>query len=311
MITKIDLNAEKHWFLDCWNKEFSENFPISNRVFTEKINVNDNIVASVGYGFLIDNCIFGLLVLKYYLKKQKSNFAYISLIYVLPTKRNQGIGQALLDFGIAFGKNNGYSKLYVGSDPLSLFSGVFIDHNESTHEFFLKRGFTKFYKNVNLICIQPPKEQLMNRNIRLITTDKEKQAVLSMVKKNFSIRWYQDIKKATPSEFVVAYDNEEVIGFVRISHLGFPTMANSLNLHLKYANLGGIGPLGIIPSYQKKGLGKQIVQFALQVLFQLGCKEVLVDWTGLIEFYQKCGFLTISEQYIIYQQELLLGGINK
>ena len=67
-------------------------------------------------------------------------------------------------------------------------------------------------------------------------------------------------------------------------------MSFSLTWRARFSNLGGIGPLGIDPNYRKKHLGYDIVSSAVNHLIDEGAEQIIVDWTGLLEFYRHMGF---------------------
>jgi ribosomal protein S18 acetylase RimI-like enzyme len=137
-----------------------------------------------------------------------------------------------------------------------------------------------------------------------LETAEEKQAALLLIKENFHSRWFDDVKDAEPKEFVGLFDSQEIIGFVRISHPDFRKLANSTNLYPRYRCLGGIGPLGIVSKWRGCGLGEFMVRYAVGELFEMGCSDVIVDWTGLIGFYKKCGFGEISDEFVLYELQL-------
>ncbi|HQC74643.1 MAG TPA: GNAT family N-acetyltransferase [Bacilli bacterium] len=306
MIKPVLASSVWAWLLKHWNEEFHNSFPLSQRLGNEKvIQANPNYQGDV-FTYELKGEVVGVLILKYYLRDDFPKNLYLSLLYVLPTKRHQGVGGQLLNFAIAYAKKHGFRKVITGSDPSCLFSGVFINHNPDVHAFFQKRHFTEVYKNMNLICVNKP-QTIHSKMIRIVASEAEKQAVLAMIKQHFSKRWWLDVRDAQWEELIMMQDQGQVIGFLRLSHESFKQLANSMNLHQKYQHLGGIGPLGIIPFYRGRGLGKQIVQWALNHLFQMGCSEVIVDWTGLVSFYQGCGFSHISQEYIIYQYETEVG----
>ncbi|MGD9604777.1 MAG: GNAT family N-acetyltransferase [Bacilli bacterium] len=302
MITSFDGSKIEHWFLEHWNREFDESFPISSRLWKQNIIEGSDTFKTFVFGYQKDNQTVGVLVLKHYWNVCMPSILYVSLIYVLPSFRKQTIGKALIEFAKTYALDHDFEKVVIGSDPGCLFSGVFVHNNQCVHDFFLRQGFSYVYKNMNLLCTKRPTSS-HDARFMVVKTDEEKQNVLQMIKQHFSKRWFLDVKDILLEELIIVKEQDTIIGFLRISHESFPKLANSLNLHLKYQHLGGIGPLGIVPFYQHQGLGKQMVQFAIQHLFDLGCLQVIVDWTGLTNFYNLCGFSQISQEYIIYQLE--------
>lgn len=307
MIQPFAFSLYQEWFLNRWNHEFRNDFPLSFRIIQEKIMESNDVCTTYCFGCFHHDVLLGIIVLKHFNDRDISSDLNISLIFVEQMHRNQGIGKSLIQHAIQFAHQHGFSKIIVGADYNCLFSGVFICHNRETHRFFLNNGFTKLYKNVNLIANKAPEVLLHQSKFHIVTQEQEKQAILTLIQNYFSKRWYLDVCNASPNELIACYD-ENLIGFLRMNHMGALRLSNSLNLHSKYENLGGIGPLGMIPSKQKMGYGKQMVRFALSQLFQMGCSDVIVDWTGLVDFYKSCGFHSVSQEYIIYQYNLFSGG---
>ena len=58
----------------------------------------------------------------------------------------------------------------------------------------------------------------------------------------------------------------------------------------RFDNLGGIGPLGVDKDYRKMHLGGDIIKAAQNYLVDYGVSDIIIDWTGLMELYQKYGF---------------------
>ena len=48
-----------------------------------------------------------------------------------------------------------------------------------------------------------------------------------------------------------------------------------------------------------QGLGKVLVENAVRLLFLRGADAVLVDWTDKTEFYRKCGFEEIADEFSV------------
>ncbi len=300
---RISIMASIEDILQNWNQEFSHSYPLTSRLLDEKIISSPHTVSSGSYSLYEADQYIGTIVLKYFAGNHDAynNLAYIAFLFVAKAFRNQGYGKALLEDILCIVRNARKKRLYCGTDFDCLFSGVFVDNNPKTHMFFQKRNFEHTGTNYNLIC---RKKQILDSDsviYRRMTCENEKQELLELIIGNFSYRWYYEVKQLSAEELVVAEIDERIIGFVRLSQPKFRKLGNSTNLYPLYNCLGGIGPLGVIPEHQKFGIGKNLVKYAVNVLFDMGCSEILVDWTGLIDFYKKCGFEEITNQFEIYQ----------
>lgn len=294
---KRDFRNTTNDFLKLWNQEFGKDYPLTERLFSERINNSSDIIEEASFAWYLQEELVGILVLK-----KGSDFdptvkelAFISLIYVNPKYRNQGIGSMLLAIASAEAKARDLKILVTGCDFDNLFSGVF---SKSAHSFFEEQGFILHEKNYNLVT--KTYEAFEDKRIKLGETEEEKQAVLDLIDKYFHKRWYQELKYCKPDDLVLAIFDEKIVGFARIATVETGKLPNSLTFYSRYQNLGGLGPLGITPDYQGQGLGKALVQNAVCFLMGRGASDVLVDWTNKISFYQKCGFKETVDEFSVY-----------
>ncbi len=84
---------------------------------------------------------------------------------------------------------------------------------------------------------------------------------------------------------LVATDGDKVIGHVLFS----PVTIGSGNTSFRAL---GLGPMAILPSYQKKGAGSQLVRAGLQECRRLGYEIVVV--LGHAAYYPRFGFIPAS-----------------
>jgi GNAT superfamily N-acetyltransferase len=305
MIKKSLLDSMKD-VINYWNKEYEFSYPLTKRIYEEKFLECEYTDFSGSYSLYNEYDYIGTIVLKIY-NGDDPRFienAYISFIYIQPKYRGQGYGTKLINDCVRKAKENKKHYLLTGTDFDNFLSGVFDLNNQITHQFFILNKFQQVGKNFNLIC---RKEQIIDNDeylYRVVKDEIERQNVLEFVKKNFALRWYNDIKNCLKEEFIVALEKNKIIGFVRISDPSYPKLFNSTLLYPLYKKLGGVGPLGIDQEKRGLGIGKRIVQHAINTLFTRGCSDIIVDWTGLIDFYKKCGFDEISNQYVVYKFNL-------
>ena len=60
----------------------------------------------------------------------------------------------------------------------------------------------------------------------------------------------------------------------------------------RFEKLIGLGPLGVNSQYRKQGIASNLIKIALKEAKMNNYSEALIDWTGLVAFYQKYGFET-------------------
>jgi putative acetyltransferase len=83
---------------------------------------------------------------------------------------------------------------------------------------------------------------------------------------------------------LVAGIDEKIVGHILFS-------AVSLAEH-PALNLMGLGPMAVLPEYQRQGVGSALVREGLQRCKQLGCQAVVV--VGHPEYYPRFGFVPAS-----------------
>jgi len=83
--------------------------------------------------------------------------------------------------------------------------------------------------------------------------------------------------------YVIVEENDEIIGMGA--------------LHIYSQNLAEIRSLAVSPNHQKKGIGKQIIQFLEKEAKHLGVKQLLT-LTYQKEFFEKLGFKEIPKEAV-------------
>jgi GNAT superfamily N-acetyltransferase len=56
---------------------------------------------------------------------------------------------------------------------------------------------------------------------------------------------------------------------------------------------GGLGPMGLAPDLRGRGLGVVLLDRAMVHLASLGVREMVIDWTILLDFYGRLGFVPL------------------
>jgi len=74
--------------------------------------------------------------------------------------------------------------------------------------------------------------------------------------------------------------------------------ANIVWKELLGADLGGLGAVGVAASERGRGIGIALVARASEVLRERGTGNCHIDWTGLLDFYGKLGYLPWRQYYM-------------
>lgn len=282
---------------DCfnlWNQEVGFLFPLADDVFIENV-VNYKEKKIIGaynnnelVGFMIGKK-FTLEILPTY-----KNLGFISLFYVVKSFRKQGIGSQLLTQIEDY--LNDKEIIHIGRDVNCFFPGLPCDFDNLTDNWLEKRGYNAGKYTHDLINRNSKKYNLRNTKYQFkVCTLLEKDQLIEFMKKEFDGRWYYEVydyfaNGGDGSEYVIALDGNKVIAFSRVNDRKFKQYKYNVTWYKCFSNLGGIGPLGVDKSYRGQNLGYDIVAYAINILKLRGINEIIIDWTGLIDFYQQFEF---------------------
>jgi hypothetical protein len=102
----------------------------------------------------------------------------------------------------------------------------------------------------------------------------EKKAVVDWVGKNFSSSWSSECDvsfSSVPPTCFIAIKNKEIIGFAC-----YDSTAR-----------GFFGPIGVIETERKSGVGKALLIRTLKQMFYDGYGYAVIGWVGPSEFFKK------------------------
>lgn len=291
-----DINEKE--LLDClklWNDEMGLIYPITQKAFYQNVidySEKDGLVA------YCDNQVKGFIFLKQFSDDKLvdyTNNLFISLFYVSKKYRRQGVGSTLFDFA---NKICGERDLIIGKDIYNFFPGVPTDFDNLTDVWLEKRGFTGHRYTHDLIARNPKSYEIKNKEVVYkYCEDEEKDKLIEFIKKNNWKRWALEVeeyfsnkKENDEKAYIIGLLYGEIISFVRVNTNEMNIVAYNVMWQNRFEKLGGIGPLGVDKEQRKSGLGKDMMSIAINDLLKKGCKELMIDWTGLMELYSKFNF---------------------
>ncbi|MET3698300.1 GNAT family acetyltransferase [Bacillus oleivorans] len=290
--------------LRLWNQEIGNQFPLRKELLRQNSFLDHNVTFGGSWIALNeDEKVIGFVIAKKWQEDldipMNPEVGWIQVLLVDSAYRNQGIGSKLLKKAEELLKNNGIKTLHLGRDPWHYFPGIPNEY-KVLKSWFEDRGYTYMGNEFDVICHYSDHESVPVPNFEdvafsLLCSD-EKTDLLDFLHRCFPGRWeYEAIhyfnKGGIGREFVVAKKNGKIIGFCRINDAKSPFIAQNVYWSpLFEEELGGIGPLGIDRNQRKNGYGLAIVQAAIHFLRQRDIKHIVIDWTGLVEFYGKLGF---------------------
>lgn len=286
-----------------WNEEVGYAYPISESIFMQNVINCQYLSKEASFAAYDHNELVGFVISKVWNDDERIpnyyDLSWINLFYVKRKYRRKGIGSQLLLFAETKLKQMGKKEIHLGKDIHNFFPGIPVDFNYITPNWFEKRGFEIGKCTHDLICkdFDKSKLQLNNANkfIFRFATIEDKDKLLQFFQKNFPGRWlYECLEYYRIGQFhddyLIVLDKENVIAFCRCSDQRTKPFPYHLTWYTRFEKLGALGPLGVDKDYRKLSLGGDIVKAGILSLLSRGQKEILIDWTSLLEFYGKYGF---------------------
>lgn len=288
-----------------WNKEIGHEFPMRETLF--KQNSFDDVNTCMKSSCLAlndQNKVVGFVIAKRWQESLdvpiSKTTGWIQVLLVNKEYGNQGLGTKLLAHAEAELSHCGIKDIWLGKDTYHYFPGIPTQYAE-VKNWFEKRGYE--YQSTEYDLIKKYGKdgteipEIEDVEFSLVTHE-DKDELLSFLKRCFPGRWeYEAIhyfeKGGTGREFVVLKKKGKIIGFCRINDPQSPFIAQNVYWSPLFDDdLGGAGPLGVDANERGQGYGLAIVEAGLAYLRQRDIKRIVIDWTGLVTFYNKLGYDT-------------------
>lgn len=303
--------------VELWNREIGIKFPMRRELFKQNSFKDENILPNASSIAVDDEGnVIGFLAAKAWQEKLPINMSretgWIQVLLVDSDHRSKGIGTALLNRVEQAFKNCNLKTIKLGSDPWHYFPGI-PEPYPDVKQWFERRGYHNDGNEYDLVCQYEDGEgeaapAIENATFSLVT-EEDQDKLIAFMHRCFPGRWeYEAIhyfkKGGTGREFVVLKKNNEIKGFCRINDNHSPFIAQNVYWAPLFPNeLGGLGPLGIDPAERGNGYGLAIVEAGIAFLRQRGLAQIVIDWTGLVDFYGKLGY-KVWKTYAKYSKSI-------
>ncbi|MBO1006026.1 GNAT family N-acetyltransferase [Pseudogracilibacillus auburnensis] len=315
-IVQLDVNRSDD-LIDLWNGEFSGEFPMRQELFLQNSFEDRNLFLP---GSLMatddDGRLIGYVICKRWQEEtafMSAHTGWIQVLLVDQAYRNKGVGSLLLDRAEKALKDSGVTDISLGADPFHYFPGIPTERKDAAAWFEgkgyepgrLEYDLLAEYRDTDVVNEWLPVPEI---EIALLQID-EKEEMLQFMHRVFPGRWeYETIhyfnRGGTGREFVVLKKAGKIIGYCRINDEHSPVIfSNTYWAPLFKETLGGIGSLGVDPDERGKGYGLLALQAGIATLRKRGINNIAIDWTGIVDFYGKMGYM-IWKEYQRYNKAL-------
>ncbi len=226
---------------------------------------------------------------------------WVSLLAVHPAYQRRGIGSALLARAEQYLRAQRRTVIALGGDPNHFLPGVPVDGGALA--FFRAAGYVFAADAYDLRralsgSAPTPGPSLPIAHGVTIRALRPADAppLLRFLDEVFPGRWRYTVGRVLErggsiGDVMGVVAGARVVGFAQLYHphsrwIG-PSVAWTWG---RDRPAGGIGPMGLAPSFRGRGLGLALLDQSVRHLAQLGVEEIIVDWTGLRDFYGRLGF---------------------
>jgi GNAT superfamily N-acetyltransferase len=293
-------DADLKQVLDLWNTFHPERYRIDMDIL--RINTVDSVTFDWGAS-VVDVDFEGIVRGFVSVKKPPATFHKVAdpdamhLSGIAFTEPSFGID--LLSEAKTILRQRGVTTLLFGMDSRHFWPGVPTDF-PMLNDFLTIEGFSLsgeyFDIERDLSDYQPPKPlPTEDVEFRVLTAD-DHASIVKFFEREFPGRWRYDIlwkieKEGHYEGLIGLIYKGEVHGFAAIQNkdtrfpIGGAVWRNSLG-----DDYGALGPIGLSQAVRGFGWGGALLSAGLLELKARGCRQTIIDWTTLGEFYGKHGF---------------------
>jgi predicted N-acetyltransferase YhbS len=224
---------------------------------------------------------------------------WISLMAVEPGFQRQGIGRQLLTLAETRLRNAGAKRIVLGGSFHHFLAGV---PDDAAKGFFANAGYTmgkavwdvrrRLQAEPALPDISGILTAAPDVAIRPVRPE-ETGDLLSFLGNAFPGRWHRDVawyleSGGSPAMILGLFADGQIAGF---AHLHPPGSPGTWRWAGAVPGVAALGPIGIDEGQRGRGLGLALLIQGLQALRVVGADETVIDWTDLLDFYGRCGFV--------------------
>ena len=194
--------------------------------------------------------------------------------------------------------NRGVTRLQFGQDSRHFFPGCPTDFPALT-SFLTVEGFAEGGESVDLerdltdfTNLFPMPEGDVFRTL----TEEDIPALIEFFDREFPHRWkYDNLSKIEiegPGCVFGLFHGPKIEGFALLQNGSHRAPIGGAVWHVSLGDKwGSLGPIGVSQSLRGRGSGIALLANALEHLRDTGVANCIIDWTGLVDFYGKVGFV--------------------
>ena len=231
---------------------------------------------------------------------------WLRLMAVLPSKRQQGIGQALLEAAETAARAAGEQTLRTLDQPGNyLAPGIHAQNGHALH-WLEKRGYARVGDNTNLITDVAANERVTSaafeQRRRKVSADyhifaagpSDLPSLCPAIASAFSAGWAFELANAVTRPPGAAHVARALDGewAAFAAHDG------------NNGGLGWFGPIGTFPAHRNRGLGAVLLLASLLDIARAGHEHATIAWIGPREFYERTTGVIGETRFVVLEKAL-------
>lgn len=239
-----------------------------------------------------------------------SNLGWIDAIAVAPDAQRRGYGSVLLAWAEGWLRAKGVHHIRLGGSLRPFTPGLPVALGASPHRFFTERGYsdTALEWDVARDLADYPEPPLPPGapTLRPVESKAEQHALFEFLVREFPDRWrfeceefFREGGRSSDWMLLWAADSDVPAGFCQITLEDSLRPIERFYPHRLPHPWGQFGPLGVAAAARGKGYGAAVVDGAARHLKHLGVCGCVIDWTSLVDFYGKFGFVPYRQYRVL------------
>jgi GNAT superfamily N-acetyltransferase len=271
-----------------WAATYAPEFEIDESIWTRNVVQHPTLVEV----FENDHAMAAIKSTRFEYGGDENRFHLAALAF-----DDRAAGEAILKQVTAWASSQAATvSLTFGQDSDHIWPGVPVDHSELS-ELLMGAGFTAGSEVVDLqrdLVGYLPRDPGCDAAEYRVATAEDESGMFEYFDREFPGRWRFDVMQQfyeDPARVFLWAPDGEVHGHALIQQdgtdhpIGGAVWRTSLG-----PNWGALGSIGVSADRRGGGSGGRLLDAALQDLSRRGCRETIIDWTGLAAFYEKYGF---------------------
>jgi len=225
---------------------------------------------------------------------------WIDAIAVAPKFQRQGIGRDLLGWAEDWLREQGCARARLGGGLRPFVPGLPTELGNIAY--FKTRGYSETRRvwDVARDLTNYPTTQLPNHPTVRPAQPTDADPLLDFFRREFPGRWqfeFEEFLRARGnfSDYCLLFTDNLISGFARLTLKNSERPIERFFPHRLPRPWGQLGPIGVSKDLRGQGYGRALLNTSLIYLREHGVRGCVIDWTDLVTFYEKFGFIRYRE----------------